>query len=415
MVQVKATVDFGRLGQDFAAFVADPTTESSVAYAERMGLKISHTHDIRGKRYHIVRYDKSRYGSDNTMKDDAVTDAKPKLAMTDEVGMLRSIIISDGKIRCISLPKATRKMEDVPSNDAKSVLLEGPMVNVFYYKDDESQGDDIDGKGWQITTRSVFGARNSYFDNDDGTKLTFRTMFLEAMSSSMFSNLDRNTVYSYVVRHPKNRDVYGVARPYLVLVASFKPRDDSNLVWDYTGPDVAEDLSTKNTNVMGMTAAWADSNGNLVRAKSLNDNYLTLRKLRGTQPKLKFHYLTLRKQRGAVAQYLTNFPEHTTVFNVYREEIHEFTKQLQANYWESYVRRAKPLNAYDGRFKQHMFNLHAAFKGTGKPQLLSQVIQYVNNLQPAQLMFSLNWDNHSKVAKTKTVATAANDDSTMSE
>ena len=80
-----AVVDFRRLGDDFAAFVADPTSETSVAYAERIGLKVSHTRDIRGKRYHIVRYDKKKYASDD--------ETPPSLRMTDEVSMLRSVII----------------------------------------------------------------------------------------------------------------------------------------------------------------------------------------------------------------------------------------------------------------------------------------------------------------------------------
>lgn len=401
-----AVVDFRRLGDDFSAFVADPTSETSVAYAERNGLKVSHTRDIRGKRYHIVRYDKKKYVSDGDATAD-VDETPSALKMTDEIAMLRSVIIADGKIRSFSLPKATRTMDDFQAvsvsssssasptraHNCKSVLLEGPMINVFYYQDDESQGEDATGKGWQITTRSVFGARNSYYDDDDGSKLTFRNMFLEAMPADHFNTLDRGTVYSYVIRHPKNRDVYGVTQPYIVLVASFRPCDDTNMVWTYTEPDVAGVLAATNDPAMGVTAAWADENGFLVRAKKLNDEYHVLRQLRGTQPKLKYHFLTLRKQQGAITKYLTQFPEHTDTFNAFRNEIHHFTKQLQANYWESFVRRVKPLKDYDGRYKSHMYNLHSQFKANRKPVLMSTVIKYVNNLEPAQLMFSLNWEH----------------------
>lgn len=392
---MQAVVDFRRLGPDFAAFVADPTTETSVEYATRMGLKVSHTREIRGKRYHIVRYDKTKYA--------AKENGEPaELPMTEEIAMLRSVIISEGKIRCVSLPKATRAMADVPAvspgkvHPSKSVLLEGPMMNLFYYKDSEGEGDDNEGKCWQMSTRSVFGARNSFYDDGNGNKLTFRNMFLEAMPDALTSTLDRSTVYSYVIRHPKNRDVYGVDQPYLVLAASFKPTDESHMVWEYVAPDVAGVLAVSNIPSMGTTAAWADESGNLVRAKQLNDEYMTMRKLRGTQPKLKFHFLTLRKQRGALTQYLAAFPEHATVFSAFRDEIHNFTKQLQTNYWECFVRRAKPLKEYDGRFKTHMYNLHSGFKVNRNPVNLSKVIQYVNNLEPAQLMAALNWEHRSR-------------------
>lgn len=395
-----AVIDFGRLGKDFAAFVADPTTEESVTYAARMGLKVSHTQSINGNRYHIVRYDKTKYSSSS-----AETSAMSEtFIMTDEIAMLRSVIIADGKIRCLSLPKATRSMEDVPSGLSNSVctaLLEGPMVNVFYYPDENSQGDDVDGKGWHITTRSVFGARNSYYDDEDGNKVTFRNMFLEAMPSDLFNTLDRSMVYSYVVRHPKNRDVYGVFEPSLVLVASFKQRDDTMMVWDYIAPLDNSDLSVKKPVAMGITAAWGGEGGYLVRAKRLDDNYQKFRKLRGTQPKLKYHYLTLRKQRGAISQYLTHFPEHESCFSIFRQQVHDFTTGLQNNYWECFVRHAKPLKEYDGRYKQHMFNLHSLFKTTKKPMLLSEVIQYVNRMEPAQLMFSLNWENRPHTKQNK--------------
>lgn len=377
------SLDYRRLGQDFAAFVADPTCESSVAYANSKGLKVSHTQAIRGVRYHIVRYDKARYGDD--------VEGDQKLEMTDEIAMLRSIIIANGRIVCVALPKSTRSMDDAP-NDRVSAMLEGPMVNAFYLRDDGcTTSEDVDGLGWQITTRSVIGARNSYFDDEEGRKMTFRDMFLEAMPESEFRNLDRNSCYSYVVRHPKNRDVFPATSAHLVMVARFRTEDDG-WTWTYEAPAVP--ITTDfDVHPMGRTGVWADSDGNLVRAKQLNEEYKSLRKLRGTQPKLKFHYLSLRKQRGAVGQYLARYPEHSVVFSAYRDQIHQFTKELQANYWDCYVRHTKPLREYDGRYKQHMFNLHTAFKDNGRPQLLHEVIRYVNGLAPAQLMFGLNWEH----------------------
>ena len=383
------SLDFTQLGEDFAAFVADPTTESSIVYANNMGLKVSHTQDIRGHRYHIVRYDKAKYGNGNG---ESNSDSEEnRMNMTDDIAMLRSIIIADGKIRCVSLPKATRAMPEAP-NQNTTVMVEGPMVNSFYYADEGCSGDDNEGKGWQLTTRSVFGARNSYFDDEDGNQMTFRQMFLEAMPADFNDTHDRNSCYSFVVRHPKNRDVYGTQTPTLIRVATFTPRDNTNMIWDYTGPDMNGVLTDFDSSSMGRTAAW-EYNGRLVRAKELSGDYKSLRILRGTQPKLKFHYLSLRKRRGGVSQYLSHFPEHGTVFSTYRDQIHEFTKELQRNYWDCYVRRSKPLREYDGRFKMHMFNLHTAFKENKKPQLIPEVIRYVNGLSPAQLMFSLNFEH----------------------
>jgi hypothetical protein len=399
------SLQFEKLGSQFADFVSDPTSEDSVAWAEANHLKVSHTPSIHGVTYHIVRYDRTKFGSE-----------EGQVPMPDDIRMLRSVIIATGRIVSVCLPKCVSSdtIDDSHELMSNTIMEEGPMVNVFYMPNDDRIQDEEDKEqfGWQIATRSVIGARNSYYDDEDGKKVTFRDMFLEAMPNDLFTTLDRRLCYSFVVRHPKNRDVYYESHPHLVLVASFQPSTDF-MRWDYLQTPLDHSygnqlvsLSRVNDNdsqslndVLGSSRVYRDANGNLIRTKAISEDYPNLRKLRGTQSKLLFHYLTLRKQRGAVGQYLARYDYHGVAFEAYRQQIHAYTNQLWQSYVQCYVRREKPLGQYDGRFKQHMYNIHAKFKQQRQTDAhcktrMSDVIQYVNSLAPAQLMYVLNWDRH---------------------
>jgi len=425
-------LQFESLGSQFADFVSDPTSEASVAWADANHLKVSHTPSLHGVNYHIVRYDRSKFGSDMEQID-----------MPNAIRMLRSVIIANGRIVSVSLPKCLDSSTIGNNNEtlvcptiipisnclivrlpkcldsstignnnetllSHTIMEEGPMVNVFYVSNDDRIKDEDDNEqfGWQIATRSVIGARNSYYDDEYGNKVTFREMFLEAMPENLFSSLNRNCCYSFVIRHPKNRDVYHESKPHLLLTAAFCPSNEF-MTWNWCynqtlceGVSNVQSVNTSSDNrYLGTTKLYVNSDGGLVRTKTISEDYPNLRKLRGTQPKLLFHYLALRKQRGVVGQYLTRYPEHSVVFDAYRNLIHSFTNELYKSYIGCYVKRERPLGQYDGKFKQHMYNIHESFKQKRESvhncrTQMSDVIQYVNNLEPAQLMYVLNWERH---------------------
>jgi hypothetical protein len=388
-----------------------------VAWAKANGILVSHTPEINGLRYHIVRYDRKQFQAasgqvdgDNAMDMDDDVEVVSK-EMTDPIRLLRSVILCNGKIVSVSLPKCTSDYDPSTSTlISESVMEEGPMINAFYMPGDSRivSADDTEQFGWQISTRSVFGAKNSFFENENGQRVTFREMFLEAMPATLFSSLNRNYCYSFVIRSPQNRDVYGVSSPRLMLAAVFQKIDD--FCWQYVSPaatglamcSIPKRVSdVSGTDYMGTTTIFV-KDGLLHRTKTILDEYKGLRELRGTQPKLLYHYLVLRKQRvtqgqtgqNTIADYLSHYPEHKTVFNQFRQRVHDYTIGLQKSYWECFVRHLQPLNSFDVKYRKHMKNLHTMFKDSKKPNTLRTVIDYVNGLDPAQLMYVLNWERH---------------------
>jgi hypothetical protein len=128
------------------------------------------------------------------------------------------------------------------------------------------------------------------------------------------------------------------------------------------------------------------------RTKIRNMTYEKVRRLRGNQPKLKYHYLCLR-QEGTLAEYLNYFPESVAEFTSFRNEIHCFTKKLYATYVACFIKKTQSLSGLSFTFKNDLYNLHHLYINTLKKDnlkiTLSNVVSMVNLMPPGLLMRSL--------------------------
>jgi hypothetical protein len=132
------------------------------------------------------------------------------------------------------------------------------------------------------------------------------------------------------------------------------------------------------------------------RSKLRNNNYEIVRKLRGNQPKLQYNYLYL-KQENKIKEFLRYYPEHSFIFNKFKSKTFQYTNELFMNYVSCFIRKEKPLKEYEFQFKTHMYKLHEKFKSELKPNNKTIdkkfVIDYFNQLHPAQQMFVINYSN----------------------
>jgi hypothetical protein len=130
------------------------------------------------------------------------------------------------------------------------------------------------------------------------------------------------------------------------------------------------------------------------RCKIRNPVYEKVRQLKGNQAKLQYHYLVLR-QEGKIQEYLKFYPEHKKEFSGFREDIHLFTKTLYENYISCFVLKKKTdILSYPKEYQGYMQQLHHNY--LTNLRLMKQnvsypyVIQYINSLPPAKLMYSMN-------------------------
>ena len=345
------------------------------------------------KIYKILKYDK------NYLTEDKI----------QTTGLFRSVICKDGKILVFSPPKGIgfKKFTQIysPNDCIAQEYIEGTMINMFYDQDE-----------WEIATRSSVGGKVSFFiqtNNKEST--TFRTMFLEACNTVNldFDKLDKKICYSFVLQHPKNRIVIPFTTPKLYLVACYSINDYS--ITEVPCSSQKESLSESTvlfpdvypfTDFNELQEKWLSGNSDYthvgvmlhhssgVRSKIRNPNYEYVRRLRGNQPKKQYRYLVLRNQ-GQVSDYLKYYPEERNEFDLFRKHIHNFTNTLHINYIKCYIKKKAPLKEFSYQYRAHMFQLHQDYINNLREKqgsiTRSFVINYINNMHPAKLMYSLNY------------------------
>ena len=196
-----------------------------------------------------------------------------------------------------------------------------------------------------------------------------------------------------IIPYDKDSDNYGIYKnlkdtsvQYPTIYQSVNTEDDiNNLVNKYAShntPYHIQGLVLNNTT-------------RLERYKIRNPVYEEVRQMRGNQPKIQFRYLTLRQQ-GKVKDYLQYYPEDGAPFNVFRKQIHNYTHTLYQNYVSCFIKKQNPIDKFPFKYRNHMVQLHKHYIDNLRPDkkyiTKGEVISYMNNLPPPQVMFVLNFE-----------------------
>ena len=396
-------------------------------------------HDDTNNTSNILKLNKLECRTENNQKYKIITYDKKILNhdLYDSYGLCRSVIVnSKNDVVAFAPPKALQadtflNLYPTPNEDIiAQEFVEGTMINVFF---DPTIG--LAG-GWEISTKNIVGATCGFYtqNSDKSKQQTFRDMFLEAAKENnlLLENLNRNLSYSFVLQHPNNHIVVPIKKPQLYLVAIYyiDNTDKNNVIvcssdlqdpknkdfWVTTTIQFPEIYPFHDYNELidkyaSMNTCY-DKLGVVLynkktcrRTKIRNPVYEEVRHLKGSQQKLQFQYLTLRKE-GKVNDFLKKFPENKKELSVFRDQLHLFTNTLFNNYISCYIKKEKPLKEYSTQYRRHMYNIHEKYKSELKPQKLfvtiQVVIEYVNGLQPSQLMHSLYYNYQIHVNESST-------------
>ncbi len=325
-------------------------------------------------------------------------------------GLFRSVLTDGKKVYVYSPPKSlpfSSVKDDEYDNYILEELVEGTMINLFW-------NDYLNE--WDIATKNSLGGKYAFYQDN---KKTFRTMFLEAMNNQQieFDHFNKNLCYSFVLQHPDNRVVIPFKTTNLVLTGLYKIEGTNVTVLDKHQCKVPNILFPKTlkqyTDYKG--SSWQDledyfnqmnldyrvTGANIyspstgLRSKLRNPTYEYVRRLKGNSPKIQFQYYSLR-QVGKVGEFLKYYKEYIKTFSQLRNDLHQFTMQIWGNYKRCYVQKEKPLIEFPKKFRVHMFNLHQIYlndlRELGHYISRQIVIKYVNSLEPAKLMYSMNYD-----------------------
>jgi len=372
--------------------------------AKSLNLKYTLWRHTSGENYHILKYNKEWISFD-TVK---------------TVGLLRSLIYKDdGTVVCMAPPKSLANGDSLSIEENKTYIaetfVEGTMINMFYDKTLNC---------YEIATRSSVGGNLSfYMEGGFDKSCTFKSMFDDVCNHvgfdyKKFSGTNKNLVYSFVMQHPKNRIVKVIKEMKLYLVDVFEIVDNKTInIVDfrkqllnlpegikYPKQEVIaadeglkqckETTASMNTPyyIQGVVIKTSDGD----RYKIRNPNYEQVRRLRGNQPKLQYQYFVLR-QEGKVKEYLQYYKEHKGQFEDFRKGLHDYTNQLFENYRRCYIKKERELKSFPEKYRVHMYTLHHELylkKLMPENNFVNRdvVINYMNVIHPAKLMYVLNYD-----------------------
>jgi hypothetical protein len=347
-----------------------------------------HECESNGQKYKIVRYNKKNLTVDTI----------------PTYGLCRSLIFNgSNKLVGFAPPKSVGrdKFHDLTKNITAEEFVEGTMINVFW------------NESWEISTRSKVGANTSFFRAAQGK--TFRTLFFEACEHCNLDieRLNKELCYSFVLQHPENRIVVPFTTPDLFLTAVYKINSIDLIVHSVSKEDF-DYLCLKETTVKFPTVYGIENFEDLMnkyasattpyhtvgvvlhntmtgeRTKIRNPVYEHVKQLRGNQPKIQYQYLSLRKE-GRITEFIKYFPEFLEEFTQFRKQLYLFTKTLYAYYASCYILKERPLGEFLSEYKTHMYHLHKQYQEKKERINYKAVVDYVNNLHPSLLMFSLNY------------------------
>jgi len=352
----------------------------------------------------------------------------------DTMGLLRSVITDDdGRVCCFAPPKTLAEntlLEQFQSSPVSSTdnllysveeFVDGTMINAFY---------DTGLNKWQIATRSSVGAEISfYMEKGFKPEDTFSYMFYDVCNEINFDieTLKKEYIYSFVMQHPSNRIVKPIREKSLYLVEVYKINNDDIMnqtvsreyqIIDETVKQnsqlkrptiMANNIQTNNyKEIENLRNIYASKNtrydivGIFIkdnqghRYKFRNTNYDYVKKLRGNNPKLQFQYLHLRNE-GLVTQYLMYYPEHTELFDGFQRILHDYTRGLYDNYVSCFIHRTNSITEFPEKYRNMMKDVHRdiylnRLMHTRERMNLNHVIDYINTIPAAKLMFLSNFD-----------------------
>ena len=373
---------------------------------------------IKNNNNSLWKVNKVDYGNENIHY--LIKYNKPLLEKTNYVnkGIYRSIVydMKNDKIVNFSPPKSLdydceEFLNEWNNEDIRiEEFIDGIMIQVYY-----------NGIQWEIATRSIIGAKNTFYH----TYKTFKTMFNEACNyvNLDIQKLNKENIYSFVLQHPDNQIIVKVDKPKLYLVDIFTLKNNNNTTevnyvnddyyiynatLDYNEPvnlyyptvyqnNVKFDdvfihknkycHSDTDYNILGMIIKNTKTGK---RCKIRNENYNYVKLLRGNQPNLIYRFIELKKQ-NKLKEYLMYFPEDKSNFTTYLTRLSAYTTQLHNLYVSCYIKKVDKSKDYPLLFRPHMYNLHQQFQKTGKKIYINSVKNYVNHLENKQLFNIINF------------------------
>jgi hypothetical protein len=300
-----------------------------------------------------------------------------------------AVVNKENKVVCLPPVKSfdlTDTSEISSVNDiVYETLLDGTMINLFNHNDK-----------WTISTRSEIGGYNKWQD-----KKSFREMFDEC-STLDENSLDKSMSYSFVMRHTENRNVSPIYENTLLLVEVYKYtdthiqrlnlsdfkeldceivdqyKDKEDFMKFYEGPVIPY-------HIKGYTIKCGS-----FRYKWLNPYFEEVKNLKINMNNHMLNYIELRRNNN-LKKYLRYFPEHSHLFNSYKEKLHHLSNELFTTYKNVFIHKSLEKNDIPYHLKPLVYDVHHNYLQEKQPTTWTTIKDYIHTIPPKKLIFAMNY------------------------
>ena len=262
-------------------------------------------------------------------------------------------------------------------------LIDGTMINLFYHNE------------WIISTRSDIGGYNKWSD-----RKSFRKLFDESCNIE-YDDLNKKCSYSFAMMHTDNRNISPITYNdlYLVEIYSFENDIIHRLPHDSYTKNIFKQIdSTTDINyypsmfkneqayyTKGFTIKIGDK-----RFKYINPSFTFVKEIKLNYNNPCLTYLHLR-QNSTLKLYLNYFPEHTIIFNDYRDKIHKLSNDLYSTYKNVFIHKSIDKKDIPYHLNPLIYEIHKIYLKDKKPTTWTDIKNYIHGLPPKKLMFALNY------------------------
>ena len=352
-----------------------------------------------------------------------------------ETSKYRSVILSnpENKLLCFSPPKSIKydifmeKYPDIDENIYVSEMVEGVMINLFY--DERIQS-------WEIATKCAIGGNYKHKTlnvEETSNKNSFIELFLDSLQcmshvKPLCKRLNQNKIidifpkeycYNFVLQHPKNKIVLNIETPKLYLVGVYQILENTAVKisphvfenWDiflnihgiiHYPKKIYENsydkiiakycsIYTTNTNPGIMITNIEDGE----RTKIMNPVYTNRRKNNETNPTMQYQFLCLNRI-DKTDDFLKYFPVCKKEFRKRKTEYLDFIYNIHRSYMLKYVESSRI--HISPKYLVHVDRLHHSIYipslSRKKQNITKDIVKkYVENMDPGEVFFYLNYDN----------------------
>lgn len=291
------------------------------------------------------------------------------------------------QLLCIPPPKARLNIPET-LNGSYSVenLLDGTMINMFYYKNE-----------WIMCTRSDIGCMNKWKSN-----LSFKDMFYECCPHFDTSLLQKENTYSFVMCHISNRNVSMIHENYLCLVDVFDRTTFQRVNLSEVELPCVHKIETYNydaeiplqyhidsLNEMNLDYNWK---GFTVKCGTKRYNYINPKYSQvkeqsiNTNNKL-YEYLELFKGKR-LQKHLRVYPEDKYLFDQYQKKIHTLKQEMHKEYIHVFILKKKEKNR---AVAKELYKLHGIYLKEKQKITYKIVSDFVDQLTNGRIMHLIRY------------------------